>query len=251
MKKGILYILIILLGLGSLYLGFRLSVQSQEFEKSRQFVETQTEELFVLRELLNKSDLKRDEVKAFFDEHYPSEDLGPYSSQIVWRNLDFYFSQDSAVAVYSTTSTNWTCGTLFGCVTSYPEFLDSYCNTLVGCWIANFANVWAYPSLIFFFILALTRVYKARFTEKLKFKSKCLTWSYGMLLFTVFIAFGSATAWWDLVNFTGASSSIIHSGWNELLLRIGIGILFSIVLILVGFKGQGIITPHKQTKPAL
>ena len=51
--------------------------------------------------------------------------------------------------------------------------------------------------------------------------------------------------------FTGASSSIIHSGWNELLLRIGIGILFSIVLILLGFKGQGIITPHKQTKPAL
>lgn len=234
-----------------MYLGFRLSVQSQEFEKSRQLVETQTEELFVLRELLNRSDLKFDTVKAFFDEHYPNEDLGPYSRQIKWRNLDFYFPQDSSVAVYSTTSANWTCGTLFGCVTSYPEFLSSYCNTLVGCWISNFANFWAYPALIIFFLIAIIRVYKARSVKKPDFKSKCLIWSYAMLLFTVFIAFGSATAWWDLVNFTGASPSIIHSGWNELWLRIGVGILFSIVLIVVGLWGQAFITPQKHTKEAL
>ena len=77
MKKATLYLFLIVLLFSTLYLGFRLHVQSSEFAISRDTIERQTEELFVLIELLNISELKLDGVRAFLNEQYPNEDLGP------------------------------------------------------------------------------------------------------------------------------------------------------------------------------
>lgn len=250
MKKITLYLLLSFFSVCSLYLGYRLYVQAQEFEEARQVVERQTEELFVFRELLNQSDLKIDNIRKFLRENYPNEDLGTYSQQIQWRGIDFYFP-DSTIAVYSSTSSSWTCGTLFGCVTDHPEFLTSYTNTIVGHFFAYSANYFAYPVLFIFFLIALYRIYKLRIIEKSEFKKKCYAWSCSMLFLTIFIAFGSATIWWDIVLNTSATPSLLYAGWNELWLRIGVGVLFSVILIFIGLYGQRFIPSNRNSAEAL
>lgn len=251
MKKSTLYLLLIGLLVSALYLGFRLHVQSAEFETSRETVERQTEELIVLIELLNISELKLDDVRTFLNEKYPNEDLGPYSQQIQWRDMNFYFPRDSTIFAISYTTTDWACGTLFGCVSSAPNYLTSYTSTIFGYYLAFGASYLAYPILILLFVLALWRVYKFRDVETLQFKTSCFRWGYTLLAVTIFIALGFATIWWDLALNTGASPALLYAGWSELWYRVGLGFLFSIVLMIIGLYGESFLTKNKNITAAL
>ncbi|WP_340104168.1 hypothetical protein [Rhodohalobacter sp. 8-1] len=251
MKKSTLYLFLFVFVISSLYLGLRLYVQSQEFEKSRTIIERQTEELDMLLELLNISDLKLNEVRKYLNERYPEEDLGPYSQQIQWRGMDFYFPRDSTVFAISYTAKDWACGTVFGCVSSTPNYLISYTDSFLGRVVVFIAHYLAYPTMIVLFVIAFWQLYKSRNLKSSDFKIISLIWAIGLLVFTFFIAFGFATAWWDLVLNTGASRELLLAGWSELWFRVGLGLIFSFFLTLMGFYGQRFIVFPKNDATAL
>ncbi len=235
MTKALLLVLLIASVVLNFYLYERERNLNNEFNLAIESLETQEDDLKMFTGMISDFNPKRSQVIDYFEEFYPSDSLGPYTSQVVWRDHNFFFTKDSTLHMMSySSSPEWVCGTFIGCESNLrfelPEILYSPLLEKMEWLLFNFP----YSYLFGFFLIIFFFQIKSRNSSS---PQKTYLMAYLMLLtgfiFTNFTAF----LWLEDVMFTDISRSLLVASWNEIQYQFLISLILSFIV-----PGIGIIT---------
>ena len=175
---------------------------------------------------------KRSQVIKYFEQVYPDDSLGPYSSQVVWKDHNFYFDRDSTLQMMSYSNTpEWVCGTFMGCKSKLrfelPEFLYSPFLQKLEWAFYNFPYSFLFGV---YFIILFFQINKRKSSSP--YRSYFL--AYTMLLTGFFFTNITAFLWLDDVMFTDISRSLLIASWNEIQNQFLISLILSFLVLGVG-----------------
>lgn len=233
MTKNTLLVLLIAAIALSAFLAYRVQDQSEEFARARQIVGYQTTKIGVLTTILNSTGLNQETTRKILEEAYPGESLGPYSRQLVSRDVDIYFYRDSiSVSPVSSVMAGWACGSILGCETAYDQ---TFISSSSGHFIARLLTSFPYHLVAISFGIAALILWRRRQlgrSMQIRIAAKA---SVALFLLTFLIFWSGGELLFEIAPSTGVSYDLMRLGWNEISRLFLIGSLLSIALVLVPY----------------
>lgn len=232
MNKALLFTLLIFSVTLNIYFYLRVQNIDEQFNTAINALETKDEYQNMFQGLMMFGNPSRDEILDYFETFYPADSLGPYSSQIVWRDVDFYFHHDSLQMMTAVSSPEWTCGTFSGCETNLrfelPEFLYSPITERINFVLYRFRYAVLTGLFFLFFFLQLKK-------NPTPGSSKKYFFPFLMLLSGFILTMLNAYEWLDDVMFTDISKSLLVSSWKEIQTQFLLSLILSLTILLNGF----------------
>lgn len=221
--------MVLFLSILCLYLIVRNFNQSSELTKALNLVEQKSEQLSMLQGLILEAEPSRSMIKGYLEKSYPNDSLGPYSSQIVWRDIDLYFDASTKnLDAIGSNSDYWTCGTLFGCTSENSYYLPEMLRNPFIEYVARFTVKFSYPFIFITYITLLIILYRSRNNSLNRVK---YILAFLMLLVGVIVSQITGYAWWEAIYGSHVSINFLIAGWREVGYKFFISILLAISIL--------------------